>query len=415
MREETPIVGLDVGTSKVVAVVGVVQEGIIHITGLGKAPNAGLRKGTVVDIDETVSAISSAIDDAQTSSGFEISSCLASISGNQIVSVDSMGVIAVSRADGEIQETDIERVIDSANSVALPPNLEILHSIPKTFIVDGQSEIRDPIGMSGIRLEVLSQVVGATVSSIKNLSKSISQSGLEINGIVFAPLACAKAYLNKKQKEIGSMIVDIGCSNTAIAVFEENTLIHTKVIPIGSNHITNDIAIGLKISIDAAEKIKINEIEVSSDSVDENKKLDLSKYEKGESDTPTVKYVCEIADARLSELFGMIKDELKSIERDEMLPAGAVLVGGGAKLKGIQQFVKKALNLPVQIGIPVFEVSGIVDKIDDPEYSTAVGLVLWGIDESSSNVSNRTKIGIDISRLRNPLSRIKEIFKNLIP
>jgi cell division protein FtsA len=415
LKEEAPIVGLDIGTSKVTAVVGVIQEGMIHITGIGKAPNAGLRKGTVVDIEETVSAISAAIDDAQTSSGFAITDCLASISGNQIVSVDSKGVIAVSRADGEIQETDIERVTDSANSVALPPNFEILHSIPKTFIVDGQSEIRDPIGMSGIRLEVLSHVVGATTSAVKNLSKAITQSGLEISGIVFSPLACAKAYLNKKQKEIGTMIIDLGCANTSVAVFEENALIHTKVIPIGSNHITNDIAIGLKISIDAAEKIKVNEIEVSSENVDENKKIDLSKYEKGESDMPSVKYVCEIAEARLGELFGMIKDELKTIERDEMLPAGAVLVGGGAKLKGIQQFVKKVLNLPVQIGAPVFEVSGIVDKIDDPEYSTAVGLVLWGIDESSTNVSNRTKTGFGIPRIGNPLSKIKDIFKNLIP
>jgi len=415
LKDETAIVGLDIGTAKVAAVVAVVQEGMVHITGVGKAPNSGLRKGTVIDIEETVSSISAAIDEAQTASGFEISSCYASISGNQIISIDSKGVVAVSRADGEIQEADVERVIDSANSVALPPNLEIIHSIPKTFIVDGQAEIKDPIGMSGIRLEVLSHVIGATTSSVKNLSKAITQSGLEISGIIFAPLADAKAYLSKKQKEIGVMIVDIGCTNTSIAVFEENTLMHTRVIPIGSNHITNDIAIGLKISIDAAEKIKLNEVEAESQEINESRKIDLSKYERGEKDMPSTKYVCEIAEARLSELFGMIKDELKAIERDEMLPAGAILVGGGSKLKNIQQYAKKALGLPVQIGVPIFEVSGIVDKLDDPEYCSAVGLVLWGIDESSSNVSNRTKINLGIPRIGNPINKIKDFFKNLIP
>ena len=414
-NDDSPIVALDIGTTKIVVIVGNVQEGMIQITGVGEAPNSGLRRGTVVDIEDTVSSISSAIEDAQRSSGLEIRGCFAGISGSQIISVDSKGVIAVSRADGEIQEDDIGRAIESANSVALPPNFEILHSIPKSFTVDGQNDIKDPTGLSGIRLEVLSHVIGASASSVKNLSKAIAQSGLEIEGIVFSPLACAKAFLSRKQKEIGVMLIDIGASNSSIAVYEENSLIHTKIIPIGANHITNDIAIGLKISIDSAEKLKITEVDADIEEVRESEKIDLSKYEKGEKERPSRRYVCEIAQARLNELFSMIRAELKLIERDEMLPAGAIMVGGGAKTKGLQQFAKKSLGLPVQIGKPIFEVSGIVDKTDNPEYATAVGLLLWGIDEVQSNVSNKTKANLDFKRVGGALDRIKEIFKNFIP
>lgn len=409
------IVGLDVSTTKVVVVVGQLQEGMIQITGIGRAANSGMRKGSVVDIEDTVSAISQALEEAETSSGVQIESCLTSIDGNQVVSVDSKGVVAISRTDGQIQANDIERVVDSARSVALPPNFEIIHIIPKTFTVDSQTGIKDPTGMSGIRLEAVTHVVGVSTPVVKNLSRAITQSGLEIEGIVFAPLAAAKAFLGKKQKEIGSILIDIGASSSSIAVFEEGTLLHTKIIPIGSNHITNDIAIGLKISLEAAEKIKIHEANAVIDEIKESEKLDLSKYEKDEKEKPTKRYVCEIVEARLNELFGLIKDELAGIERDEMLPAGAILIGGGAKLTGIQQYAKRILNLPVQIGHPVFEVSGIIDKIDDPEYATAAGLLLWGIDERRNIVSNKSRTSVDFSKVGGAFDKIKGIFKNFIP
>ena len=243
----------------------------------------------------------------------------------------------------------------------------------------------------------------------------MQQSGLNIDGIIFSPLASAKAFLTKKQKEIGVAIVDIGASSTSLAVYEEGTLLHTKVIPLGANHITNDIAIGLKISIDAAEKLKVSEVDCEIENVREAEKIDLSKYERGEKEKPTRLYVCEIAQARLNEIFDLVKEELKTIERDEMLPAGAILVGGGAKIKGLQPLAKKALGLPVQVGHPVFEVSGIVDKMDDPEYATAVGLLLWGLDESHTNVSNRTKANLDFKKVSGAIDRIKEIFRNLVP
>jgi len=414
VKQEGTIVGLDVGTTKTVVIVGQVQEGMIQIIGIGKSPNSGMRKGTVVDIEDTVSAISSAIEQAERSSAVPINSCYTSVGGNQVVSAESKGVVAVSKADGEIQEVDKDRVLEAANSVALPPNYEILHSVPKFYSVDNQPEIKDPIGMSGIRLEVTSHIIGIATAALRNLSKAVTQSGLDIDGIIFGPLADQKAFLGKKQKEIGSILINIGASNTSMVVYEENTLIHSKVIPVGANHITNDIAIGLKINLDAAEKIKLNEVTASLEDVRDSEKIDLSKYDPNEKERPTRRYVCEIAEARLNEIFSMIKDELKSIDRDEMLPAGAVLVGGGAKLEGLQQFVKKALNLPVQIGKPIFEVSGIVDKLDDPQYSTAVGLMLWGIDEAQTNVSNKNR-QINFGKVGGAFDKVKDIFKNFIP
>lgn len=415
MAQEDCILAIDIGSTKVVAIIGQVQEGITQVIGFGRSQNAGLSRGTVVDVEETVSSISAAVEEAEQSAGVSLPSCFASIEGNQIIAVDSKGVIAVSRADGEIQSADIERVIDAARSVALPPNYEILHINPKNFAVDGQTQIKDPSGMSGIRLEANTHVIGVSTVALKNLSKAITQSGLGIDGIVFSPLAASKAYISKKQKEIGVVLIDMGASNTSIAVFEESALIHSKVIPIGSNHITNDIAIGLKITLEAAEKIKVNEVTLDNDKINESAKVDLSKYDKNEKEKPNLKYVCEIAEARLNEIFSLIKQELSDIERDEMLPAGAVLVGGGAKVDGIEAFTKSHLGLPAQIGKPYLEISGIVDKLDDPEYATAVGLMMWGLDEKQTNVSNRPRLGLQIGNLGGALDKIKEVFKNFIP
>jgi cell division protein FtsA len=323
--------------------------------------------------------------------------------------------VAISRADGEITEPDTQRVLEAAQSVALPPNYEILHTIPKYFAVDGQTGIKDPNGMSGIRLEVNAHIVGIAMLAIKNLTKSITQSGLEIEGIVFSPLASSKAFLNKRQMEMGVVLIDLGASSTSIAVFEEGSLIHSKVIPIGSNHITNDVAIGLKISLEAAEQLKVGIIDVDLSNVKESEKIDLGKYEAHEKEKPSRQYICEIAEARMNEILQAIKQELSDIERDEMLPAGAVLVGGGSKLQGIVPLTKKILGLPVQEGKPVYEVSGLIDKVDDPQYATAVGLMLWGLDETNTNVSNKGKIKFNFDGVGGTLGKVKDIFKNFLP
>jgi len=414
IKNEDVVVGLDIGTTKVVIVVGQVQEGMVQIIGIGKAPNSGMRKGSIVDIEETVSAISNALEDAERSSGMKLESCFCSIEGNQINTISSKGVIAVSRADGEITDQDIERVTEAAKSVALPPNFEILHIVPRYFSIDGQEGVKDPLGMSAIRLEVETHVIGVTASVLKNLGKTILQSGLEIDGVVFSPLAAAKAILTKNQKELGVILIDIGSSNTNIAVFEERTLIHSSVLPIGSNHITSDIAIGMRTDIEVAEKIKINEVTAMPDQVKENEKIDLSKYKRDEKEKPSKQFVCQVTEARLKELFSMIKEKLSQIDRDEMLPAGAVLTGGGAKQTGIVEFSKNFLKLPVKVGAPVLEVSGIVDKLDDPRYATAIGLMLWGIDEYARDDNNKKSVNIN-RKIGGVLDKAREIFKNFIP
>ncbi|OQA53205.1 MAG: Cell division protein FtsA [candidate division WS2 bacterium ADurb.Bin280] len=416
MTQQDSIVGIDVGTTKVSVAVGQINEGMIQVLALHSVANSGMRKGYVVDVEEVVSNISLAIEEVERMCGFTLTNCLTSICSNQIVCVESKGVIATTRNDSEITEEDVIKAVEAAKTVALPPNYEIIHIVPKYFMVDGQNPIKEPVGLNGIRLEVSTCVVGTSTPPLRNLSKTLTMAGLEIEGIVFSPIASAKCAINKKQKEQGVVMIDFGASNTSIAVFIEGSLIHAKVFPIGSNHITNDIAIGLKISIEAAEKIKITEGSALKDSARESEKINLSKYEENEESTVSKKYVCEIIEARLNEIFSLIKEELKSIEVEGLLPAGAVISGGGAKLNDLQTFAKSSLSLPVQISRPSSELSGVIDKSDDPIYAGAIGLMLWGIDEMNSIVSNKGKaINLDFGKFGGALDKVKGIFKNLLP
>lgn len=411
MAKQDIVVGLDVGTTKVSACVAGYKEGQIDVRAIAKAPNTGLRRGMVVDIEETVSAISAVLEESERMAGSPITSAYVGIGGAHINSTNSKGVIAISRADGEVTEEDAARVIEAARAVAIPPNQDILHVVPKSFSIDGQTGIKDPIGMTGVRLEVETHVIGGSLAAIKNLTKSVQQAGLEIEGMVFSPLATAKALLSKKQKEMGVMMIDFGAGTTAIAIFEEGDLIHCNILPIGSMHITNDIAIGLRINLDLAEKIKLKYATALSASVKDDEKINLANVDSKESEKISKKYVAEIVDARLAEIFAMIRDELKKIGRDGMLPAGVVFTGGGAKLEGLIEYTKESLRLPAQIGYPIIELSGMVDKLDDPRYTTSVGLALWGLEEKSSPSTSN----IDLTKIGNVSDKIKSIFKNFMP
>lgn len=403
------IVGLDIGSTKVACCVGQHQEGITSIVGLGEAPCSGLRRGIVIDIEETVSAISASLEGAERISGLPIDHAFVGVGGAHIESENSKGVIAVSRADGEITENDVGRAIEAARAVSLPPNREILHVIPKMFIVDSQEGIKDPVGMSGVRLEVDAHVIGVATGAMKNLTKCIFQSGLDIDELVYDPLACSKLLLSKKQKEIGVVLIDFGAGTTSLAVFEEGDLIHSAVLPVGSAHITNDIAIGLRTSLDVAEKIKKEYGFTDPSQIPEKESINLSKIEKEEEGEVSKKYIAEIIEARISEMLSMTQDELRKIDRDGMLPAGVVLTGGGAKLKGLIDIVKDNLKLPAQVGLPIIEINKVVDKLDDPVYSTATGLVLWGIEEGKKgSILSLPKIG-------GVGSKIKDWFKQFIP
>jgi len=333
------------------------------------------------------------------------------ISGSHIVSTDSKGVIAVSRADGEITQSDVERVLEAARAIALPTNQEIIHVIPKNYIIDGQGGIKEPVGMSGIRLEVEAHVIGGTTSAIKNLSKCVFQAGLEIADIVFSPLATSKALLSKKQKEIGVLLVDFGAGTTSLAAYEEGEVIGAAVLPVGCMHITNDIAIGLRTSLETAEKIKIKEATAAVNKVGEKEVVNLNDYDPADDQKIPKKYLAQIVEARLDEIFNMIREKLRLWNKEGMLPAGIVFTGGGSKLNGLVDAAKEKLRLPAQVGSPFLEISGMVDKIDNPIYATSVGLLLWAMQQKTTSFTNTA----GLKNIGNILDRTKNFFKQFLP
>jgi cell division protein FtsA len=384
MPKEQYIVGLDVGTDSIRVVQGKLEEtGRINIIGAASVPANGLRKGVIVDIDEAVSSISAVLEKVERMTGVPVAHANVSVGGNHIACMDSKGVIAVSRADGEISENDVIRVIDASQAVSIPPNREVIHVIPKTFTLDGQSGIKDPIGMTGIRLEVETIIIHGALPFLKNLNKAITQAGLEVDQLVMSPLAAAQSVLNKRQKELGVALIDLGAGTTSLCVYEENNLIHTAIIPIGSMHITNDIAIGLRCTIDTAEKVKTLYGQASPALVDKLAEIDMSKIDPEEDARISQQLVAEMIEARLEEIFDRITAELKRIDRDGKLPAGIVLTGGGAALPGTVEFAKHYLRLPVSIGVPS-ETDTIIDQVVDPSFATVVGLSLWGSNFTGS-------------------------------
>ncbi len=415
MAKEQYIVGLDIGTHTIRVVQAKVDEaGALSIIGASSVTAAGMRKGVIVDIEEAVSSISACLEKVERMTGVPVSHANVSVGGNHIACLDSKGVIAVSRADGEISENDVVRVIDASQAVSIPPNREVIHVIPKTFTLDGQTGIKDPVGMTGIRLEVETIIIHGAMPFLKNLSKAITQSGLEVDQLVLSPLAASQAVLGKRQKELGVCLIDMGAGTTSLAVYEENNLIHTAILPVGSMHITNDIAIGLRCTIDTAEKVKLLYGHALARSVDKNAEVDLAKIDPEESERIPQSTVVEIIEARLEEILDMCNNELRKINRDGKLPAGIILTGGGAGLPGIADFAKKQLRLPVSIGAPS-EIMSIIDQVEEPSFATVVGLAMWG---SKYTVGlGDFGLGRKISGLLEAQSmvKLKKWFKSFLP
>lgn len=404
-------VGIDIGSTKIATTIGQSQENGIDIIGVGFAPSNGLRKGMVVDIEETVSSISASLEEAERMSGLPITEAVVSIGGVHIQSTSSKGVIAVSRPDGEITDNDTLRVLDAARAVSVPPNRQILHAIPRNYSIDGQTGITDPVGMSGIRLEVETQVISGATATIKNLTKCLSQAGVAITDMVFTPMAASRCLLSKRQREIGVTVIDIGGGTTSFVVFEEGDILHAGVLPIGATHITNDIAIGLRTSIDTAEILKIKYGTALPDNFGDQT-IDLKKINKNEEGEAGLKYISQIIEARLNEILLMVRDELRKVGRDGMLPAGIILTGGGAKQQGIIELAKDTLRLPVQIGEITHDVAGMVDNLSDPMYSASVGLMLWGLEAGNSASPTKRSNSINFGPT---LGKAKSIFKNFLP
>lgn len=416
MQKEQYIAGLDIGTQTIRVVQAKLdpETRVLSVIGAAHGIAGGMRKGVVVDIDEAVSSISHVLERLERITGVPVTHVTVSACGGHITCMESKGVIAVSRADGEIMENDIIRVIDASQAISIPPNREVIHVIPKNFTLDGQTGIKDPLGMSGIRLEVETLIIHGGTPLLKNLTKAINQAGLEIDQLVMAPISASEAVLTKRQKELGVILVDMGAGTTSIAIYEENSLIHTAVIPLGGMHITNDIAIGLRCSVETAEKIKIHYGHASSRSINVNEEIDLSLLDSEEQDKISRIALVEIIEARLEELFDYVLKELKKIHRDGKLPAGVVLTGAGASIPGLVDFVKFHLHLPTQVGRPT-EIQTVIDQVSDQSFATAVGLILW----ASKFAPHHTSSGVfgQISGLmQSPvMQKLKKIFKSFLP
>lgn len=376
------ITSIDLGSSLVRCVIADVsdEDGQIRILGAGTVESAGMRRGAVVDIADAADVISAAVEKAEMMSMMQVKSAMVSIGGAGLTIESTKGVIAVGRADGEVTEDDVARVINAAQSIAVPANKEIIHVIPKSFRLDDQMDINDPVGLQGVRLEVDAVVVEAPGNHVKNLTHAMERADIAIEDFIIEPLAAAESVLTKKQKELGVVLINLGASTTSLAVFEEGELVYTAIVPIGSDFITNDIAIGLRTSIDTAERIKFEYGSAVFDSANQGGQIDLSQIDPREEGLIPHSHVIEIINARLEEIFDLVRKELQGIGKDQLLPAGAVLTGGGVNLPGVTEFAKRELKLPIQIGRPE-NLLGVMDKVDDPSYATVVGLILWAMDD----------------------------------
>jgi cell division protein FtsA len=412
MRSEI-ITGLDLGSNAVRIVVGQRDgSGAPKILAAVEVPSEGVCRGTITSVEDATSSIAAALEAAERITGVPIERVWVGVSGDHIIFQKSRGVVAVAKPNGEIEEGDVERAIEASRAVATPPNFEILHVIPRTFSIDSQVNIRDPLGMSGVRLEVETQIIQGLSAHIKNLTKCVYRTGVDIEDVVLSVLAASEAVATSRQKELGIAVANIGRASTELAVFEGGDVMHTAFWPIGGEFVTSDIAIGLRTSLDAAEKIKLEHGTALPKEVGKRDEINLGDFDPSENTLVSKKYVAEIIEARVEEIFEKIDNELKRIGRSGLLPSGVVLIGSTAKLAGIVDVAKRKLRLPVSFGYPHKLVS-VVDKVNDLSFVTALGLVLWG-----NAVYEERGGGGFISRFKSidrVTSQVKKWFKSLMP
>lgn len=409
------IAGLDIGSSAVRIAVGQLvtskENGSnLQIIGAVSAGAEGIQKGQITSIEDTVSSVSHVLEQVEKLVGVPVEHVWVGVSGTQIIAQESKGVIAVSRTTGEIAHEDIERAVDAAKAISTPLNYEILHVLPRSFAVDGQTGIKDPVGMTGIRLEVDTKIIHSVSSHIKNLSKVIYRAGVDIDDFVLSILAAGDVVTNGRQKELGCVVINIGGPTTSMVVYEDGDVLHSTVIPIGSSHITNDLALGLRISIDMAERLKTEYGECVSKNIPKKDVVDLIDLGSEKSEVVTRYYVAQIIEARVAEILEKIDEELASIDRSGMLPAGAIFVGAGSKISGLVDIAKNELALPAQLGYPL-GVDSISDKINDIAFAPAIGLVKWG--STLSRDSRKRSVNFNIKG--RVTDKIKSMFKSLIP
>jgi len=382
MPKNSYIVGLDIGTKKVAAIIGqLTEDSKIEVIGIGTAESKGLRKGVVVNLEATTAAIKKAQEEAELMAGVEIDSAFVGISGAHIKSFNSRGVIAVSGKNREITREDIRRVIDQSKAVSIPPDRDVIHVIPQEFVVDEQDGIKAPLGMSGIKLEVNVHIVTSAITSVQNLRTCVERAEIEIEQIVLNQIATASAVLTHDEKELGVGLIDVGAGTTEVAIFERGSLWYTSIIPIGGDNFTNDIAVGLRTPIPEAEKIKKKFGCVSVPTVDEQETIEVPSV--GKARKPRVlsrQILSDIIQPRAEEIFRLVDSDIKRMGYEKSLNSGIVLTGGTALLEGLEEVAEEIFDLPVRRGDPT-GVSGLVDRVSTPDYATAVGLILHGFGQ----------------------------------
>ncbi len=390
MPRKEHITGLDIGTTKVCAVVGEVDDGEVHIAGVGSVPSSGIRKGVVIDIEATTNAIEDAVERAERMSGEEIRGLYVGISGEHISSTNSRGIIAISRGDHEISPSDVERVIDAARMAALPASdREIVHLLPRGFVVDGHDGVRNPVGMYGARLEVEAQIVTGTSTVLANLLKCVQRAGLEVEEIALEPLASAEAVLTSAERELGVVLADIGGGTTSLGVFVGGGLCHTAILPVGGHHLTADVAVGLRTPVAEAEKLKIRYGAASVQDASEGEMIEVFNVGDREPRVLPRRVLCEIIEPRLQEICSLMRLQIRRSGFGHVVPAGIVLTGGTALLRGIAKFVSEKLELPARVGMPD-HLGGLVDAVRSPIFSTGVGLVLHGVRHGGAKAVRTT-------------------------
>jgi cell division protein FtsA len=411
------VVGIDVGTTKICTMVAEVRpDGRVNILGVGLTPSKGLDKGVVVNIDEAVNAISTSVEKAERLSGYRIGTAYVGIAGKHVQSLNSRGVVAISRQDHEITAVDVSRAVESAQAVAIPTQREIIHVIPRAYIVDGHENIRDPVGMSGYRLEVETHIVTGEVMAIQNLIKSVERAGVIIDDLVLQPLASGEAVLTAEDKDRGVVLVDIGGGTTDIAIFIQGGIWHSVVLPVGGNHLTNDIVYVLHTPHNTAEylKLKYGSAIAEEAAEGEDDTIKTESFAPGEHLEISRYYLNQIIQARAEQIVDLIATEIRRSGYEGLLPAGIVLTGGSSMLPRFDELVRDSLGMPVRIGTPT-NLAGLSDAVDSPPFATGVGLVKWGMTHGLRHPGGLQNTVREAGNWRNVYDRFKGWLKEFLP
>jgi len=389
--EKSLIVGLDIGTSKVVAIVGELKpDDEIEIIGIGSHPSRGLKKGVVVNIESTVQSIQRAMEEAELMAGCEIHSVHAGIAGSHIRSLNSHGIVAIK--EREVTHGDVERVIDAARAVAIPADQKILHILPQEFIIDDQEGIKEPVGMSGVRLETRVHMVTGAVSAAQNIVKCVRRCGLEVDDLVLEQLSSSYAVLSEDEKDLGVCLVDIGGGTTDIAIFTEGSIRHTAVIPIAGDQVTNDIAVAMRTPTQHAEEIKIKYACALTQLAASDETIEVPSIGDRPARRLSRQTLAEVVEPRYEELLGLIQAELRRSGYEDLIAGGVVLTGGSSKMEGLVELAEEVFHMPVRLGVPRY-VTGLVDVVRNPIYATGVGLLLFGHHNQNSRLQEHTNGG----------------------